>query len=55
MVGVIRESLEVLGMSQEVERLVEGAAAQFEAADAEVEEVFLPMHVLGPAIWTVVS
>jgi len=54
-VGVIKEGLEVLGLSQEVRGIIEAAAAQFKAAGAEVEEVSVPLHVLGPALWTVIS
>ncbi|CAO2656263.1 Nn.00g050660.m01.CDS01 [Neocucurbitaria sp. VM-36] len=54
-VAVIKEGLEVLGLSEEVKNIIEVAAAQFRAVGAEVQEVAIPMHVLGPAIWTVVS
>jgi amidase len=54
-VAVLKEGLEVLGLSEEVKNVIEAAAAQFRAIGAEVEEVSIPMHVLGPAIWTVIS
>ena len=54
-VAVIKEGFEVLGLSEEVKNIVEAAAAQFKAIGADVQEVAIPMHVLGPAIWTVVS
>jgi amidase len=54
-IAVIKESLEVLGLSSEVKTIFSAAAAQFKAIGAKVEEVSIPMHALGPAIWTVVS
>lgn len=54
-VAVVKEGLEVLGLSQEVKSVIGAAAAQFKAAGATVEEVSIPMHALGPAIWTVIS
>lgn len=54
-VAVIKESREVLGLSEEVRDVFDTAVAQFKAVGATVEEVSIPMHTLGPAIWTVVS
>ncbi|KAF2025553.1 amidase signature enzyme [Setomelanomma holmii] len=54
-VAFVKEGLEVLGLSPEVKSIVEEAVAQFKAAGADVEEVSIPMHTLGPAIWTVIS
>ncbi|KAF2001025.1 amidase signature enzyme [Amniculicola lignicola CBS 123094] len=54
-VGVIKEGLEVMGLSEEVKNVIEAAAAQFKAVGAEVEEISVPMHILGPAIWTVAT
>ncbi|KAH7095130.1 amidase signature domain-containing protein [Paraphoma chrysanthemicola] len=54
-VAVIKEGLGVLGLSQEVKSVIEAAAEQFSACGAEVEQVSIPMHTLGPAIWTVIS
>jgi amidase len=54
-VAVIKESLEVLGLSDEVKNVFTTAVAQFRTIGASVEEVSIPMHTLGPAIWTVIS
>ncbi|OAK95239.1 amidase signature enzyme [Phaeosphaeriaceae sp. SRC1lsM3a] len=54
-VAVIKESLEVLGLSDEVKNVFDAAVKQFQAIGASVETVSIPMHSLGPAIWTVVS
>jgi amidase len=54
-VGIIKEGLEVLGLSQEVKGIIEAAASQFRTVGAVVEDVSIPLHVLGPAIWTVIS
>ena len=54
-VGVIKESLEVLGLSEEVNNILDSAAARFRAIGATVSTVSIPMHLLGPLIWTVVT
>ncbi|PSN65496.1 amidase signature enzyme [Corynespora cassiicola Philippines] len=54
-VGIIKEGLEVLGLSDDVRAVVREAAAQFKAVGADVQEVSIPMHLVGPAIWTVVT
>jgi amidase len=54
-VAVIKEGLEVLGLTEEVKSVINAAAAQFRAIGADVQEVSIPMHTLGPAIWTVIS
>jgi len=54
-IAVIKEGLEVLGLSEEVKSIIEAAAAQFRAIGADVKEVSIPYHTLGPAIWTVIS
>jgi amidase len=54
-VAVIKESLEVLGLTEEIKSISRAAATQFQAVGAHVEEVSIPMHTLGPAIWTVIS
>jgi amidase len=54
-VAVIKESLEVLGLSEEVKDVFKAAVAQFQAIGASVKEVSIPMHTLGPAVWTVIS
>ncbi|KAH7394056.1 amidase signature domain-containing protein [Phaeosphaeria sp. MPI-PUGE-AT-0046c] len=54
-VAVIKESLEVLGLSDEVKTVFDAAVKQFQAVGANVETVSIPMHALGPAIWALVS
>ncbi|KAF2122056.1 amidase signature domain-containing protein [Lophiotrema nucula] len=54
-VGIIKESLEVLGISEEVKAVLNAAVTQFKAIGAHVEEVSIPMHLLGPSIWTVAT
>ncbi|KIX00517.1 uncharacterized protein Z518_10657 [Rhinocladiella mackenziei CBS 650.93] len=52
-VGIIKESLESLGTQVEVADVVKSAAVKhFGASGAAVSEISLPMHLLGPAIWT---
>lgn len=52
-VGIIKESLDSRGTQAEVADAVRSAAVKhFEASGATVSEVSLPMHLLGPAIWT---
>ncbi|KAL6250800.1 hypothetical protein RBB50_003103 [Rhinocladiella similis] len=52
-VGIITESLTSLGTQPEVAQVVKDAAVKhFGASGATVEEVAVPMHLLGPAIWT---
>lgn len=54
-VAIIKEGLDVLGLSDDVKSVFHNAVAQFQAIGASVEEVSIPMHTLGPAIWTVIS
>lgn len=52
-VGIISESLTSLGTQAEVAEVVKKATFKhFEASGAIVSEVSIPMHLLGPAIWT---
>ena len=52
-VGIIKESLTSLGTQPQVAELVKSAATKhFGASGATVSEVSIPMHLLGPAIWT---
>ncbi|KAF2641608.1 amidase signature enzyme [Massarina eburnea CBS 473.64] len=54
-IGVIKEGLEVVGLTSEVKSVITAAAEQFKAVGANVEEVSIPMHIIGPAIWTVAT
>lgn len=52
-VGLITESFQITGMSEEVAETVRSAAMKcFTALGAEVSEVSIPMHTLGATIWT---
>ena len=52
-VGIISESLTSLGTSPDVADIVSSAAMKhFAAAGADVSKVPVPMHLLGPSIWT---
>jgi amidase len=52
-IGIIAESLASPGTSPAVANAVEEAAMKyFTAAGAEVSRVSVPMHLLGPPIWT---
>jgi amidase len=52
-IGIVSESLTTLGTSEDVARVVsEAAKKHFGAAGATVSDVSIPMHLLGPAIWT---
>lgn len=54
-VGLIKESLEMLGVTEEVKRVIAAAVKQFEAVGAETKEVSIKMHTLGPAVWTMAT
>lgn len=54
-IGVIKEALEVMGLTEEVKGIITAAAAQFKAVGADVQEVSIPMHTLGPSIWTIAT
>ncbi|OAL46001.1 amidase signature enzyme [Pyrenochaeta sp. DS3sAY3a] len=54
-VAVIKEGLEVMGLTEDVKSIIEAAADQFKSVGADVQEISVPMHLLGPAIWTVIS
>lgn len=54
-IGVVDEAFEVLGLSSEVKSAVMKAVQQFKDVGATVSNVSIPMHTLGPAIWTVAS
>ena len=55
-VGIITESLSSPGTAEDMAKVVEDAAMKyFAAAGCEVSRVNVPMHLLGPAIWTAAS
>ena len=51
-VGVIKESFDVLGLTDEVKGTVRDAIERFKKIGATVEEVSIPIHTYGPSIWT---
>lgn len=52
-IGIVTESLDPTSTSAEVARIVETAAVKhFTQAGATVHHISVPMHLLGPAIWT---
>ncbi|KAF2091397.1 amidase signature enzyme [Saccharata proteae CBS 121410] len=54
-VGVIKESFEVMGLSDEVKSVIEAAIQQFKDVGATVSEVSIPFHLLGPSVWTIAT
>ncbi|KAJ6439393.1 amidase protein [Purpureocillium lavendulum] len=50
-VGVLREAFEVMKMDPEVETVIREAAARFARLGATVDEVSIPLHAAGRAIW----
>ena len=55
-IGIISESLTSPGTSPDVAKIVSTAAMkQFAVAGANVSKVSVPMHLLGPGIWTAAS
>ncbi|KAI1845855.1 hypothetical protein JX266_007942 [Neoarthrinium moseri] len=51
-VGVLKEGWEVPTISPEVAAVTKAACQRFASLGGTVEEVSIPMHKLGPAIWT---
>lgn len=54
-VGILKEGFEALGIDPSVASIVRDAADRFAALGAEVKEISVPMHKLGPAIWTIAA
>lgn len=54
-VGILTEGLEHSAIDPAVKNTVMNAARKFEELGATVEEVSLPEHLNGPAIWTIQS
>jgi amidase len=54
-VGILKEGWEVPGLSSDVALVVKNAAERFTLVGAKVEEVSIPFHKEGPAIWTAVT
>ncbi|MDP9095557.1 MAG: amidase [Pseudomonadota bacterium] len=51
-IGVDEEGFQQANSEADVNEKVRAAARQFEALGATVESVSIPMHLLGPALWT---
>jgi amidase len=54
-IGVVKEGFGHPNSEPAVDAAVKGAAAQFEKLGAKVEEISVPMHAAGPAIWTPIA
>lgn len=54
-VGIVKESFEVIGLTEPVKNIVKGAIERFREIGASVEEVSIPMHLIGPSIWTIAT
>ncbi|KAG9187416.1 amidase [Alternaria panax] len=52
-IGVLKEGFEHRLVNEEVKSTVRKAIQSFERLGATVEEVSLPLHLEGPAIWTI--
>lgn len=50
-IGLLKESFDVLDLDAEVEAALRAAAARFCQLGGTVDEVSIPLHVLGKAIW----
>jgi len=54
-IGVIKEAFEVLGLTEDVKSLTQAAADRFKHLGAAVSEVSIPLHLIGPSIWTIAT
>lgn len=54
-VGIIKEGFEVVGLTEEVKSVITDGITQFRTIGADVQEVAVPMHIVGPTIWTVAT
>jgi amidase len=54
-IGVVKEGFGLLNSEPEVDKLVRVAAERFSKLGARVEEVSVPFHALGLAIWTPIA
>ena len=50
-IGIIKEAFSLMKIDEEVETAIRKAAARFTQLGAEVEEVSVPLHASGMAIW----
>jgi len=54
-IGVVKEGFGQDGSEADVDRKVRAAAEKFKQMGAVVDEVSIPMHTIGPAIWTPIA
>lgn len=54
-IGVVKEGFSVPGMEQDVVDKVRAAAELYRGLGAQVEEISVPMHSMGAAIWTPIA
>jgi amidase len=54
-IGIVKEGFGLANSEKDVDAKVRAAAAVFRKLGAIVEEVSVPMHTLGPAIWTPIA
>jgi amidase len=54
-IGIVKEGFGLANSEKDVDAKVLAAAAVFRKLGAIVEEVSVPMHALGPAIWTPIA
>lgn len=54
-IGILKEAFSVPGLSEEVVATVKDAIERFRTAGAEVREISIPLHTLGPSIWTIAT
>src|ERR1700683_2466646 len=51
-IGIVKEGFEQAGAEAAVNESVKEAAKRLASLGASVEEISIPMHLAGPAIWT---
>lgn len=54
-IGVVKEGFGLPNSEKDVDEKVMAAAAHFRRLGATVDDVSVPMHLLGPAIWTPIA
>jgi amidase len=54
-IGVVKEGFGLANSEEDVDRKVREAAERFRRLGATVEEVSVPMHAIGPIIWTPIA
>jgi amidase len=54
-IGLIKESLEVLNMSPDMKESIIKAVDRYRSLGATVSEVSIPIHLVGPSIWTMAT